>query len=217
MEGVMNKREKNLAEFYRPTVVQQFEHPFDLFGEISLGGHEHFFKQLAEKGLTAYYWVRIEEPNYIYIGYAFYHCRDYTNILPLKPFDEHEHDFEGALLKIPYSLPHQNKKPVEGLICVQHNGLEFSGSNRHTVWLNIEAGSHAIHDYGIYRPLKDNIYLEKYRLVPIDDLDSPFWKAVRLEFNANGVHLPDQWGHNGKWTGLFWNDPAKLFMELEKI
>jgi hypothetical protein len=53
-------------------------------------------------------------------------------------------------------------------------------------------------------------------MIPYDAIPHAYLKQIRAEFNSNGVNLPDQWSDEGKYEGLFYTAPDKLFKEMEE-
>lgn len=104
------KRAYCLAKTHAPIAWQEFRSYFDYPVDVFLGDPNWAFPDALKRPPTAYYWARTDEKFY-YIGYAFYHAQDWA-AFPAKilPGEEHRHDFEGCLCRIPYYLPHHAPK-----------------------------------------------------------------------------------------------------------
>ncbi len=196
-------RELKLLRRHRPTIFLGLESLYDIPGEISFDP----FKPSAEP--VVYAWARMDE-KYYYFAYCLYHWMDWAKGLE-KLWDEHRHDFEGILVRFPYYPKHSKPVGNADLITVFHHELR-AAYNVAVPSVRVEPCGHGIlpATTGLTLPYMV-IGPRNGKLIMYDRLDPAYLQAVELEFNNNGVHLPHQWAHNGKFKGWFRERPDLLF------
>lgn len=82
------------ATNYRAEYLTKFDYDNDFIGDNNWNNLNRY----ALPGYV-YNWVS-ETSTHYFIGYAFFHPRDWTSSVIKKPWDEHENDMEGLLLTI---------------------------------------------------------------------------------------------------------------------
>jgi hypothetical protein len=210
MNIIIGKRGVSLCRRHLPTIYQELNNFYDIPCEIYLGDLNDFKPNPKP---VLYYWVRTDEQFY-YIGYVFYHPKDYTNFIPGKPFDEHLHDLESILLQTPYYLPNCKPKSSAKIITVYHHELKTeSYDDEAKPCVVISAGGHGISPC---EPMdlsnSSNYFLtQSFKIINIDSLGETWFETMKTEFNKHSVHMPDQWSHNGKYEGWMWTNPDDLF------
>jgi len=219
MKTITGKRAFSLAEHYKPIIETQVKSVFDIPTEINFGNLE----QLPD--IAAYFSVKTDE-KYYYILYCYYHYWDYTNFLLAKPFDEHRHDFEGALFRIPYFLPHHEKTIPIDVITVFHkellyNEIEWLSPNTFDLIpmnvLYIQSEGHGIKYESKFNYHKNHLIVDNYKLISLNNFTKTQWETYKKIFNKNHVNMPDQWSDNGKYSGWMWKFPDKLFETKERV
>jgi len=232
-----------LARRYAPTIIQEWGCVYDQLVPIHLGD---FDPELLDRP-TVYVAVK-KDSEYLYCYYLLFHRKDWSELpWPLKPFDEHEYDFEGILRVLPRPDKKPNMKQL-GLfpfreVSVFHHDLLFSRYSRvHGVGQNdfvVEAGGHGIipdrpwkkdlFDISPYPLLTKIVYNLRYgatEFVNIGTKSKLSWLQhdIQPAFNDCGVHMPWQWNDSkirqtfGKETdGLFWKNPRKLLLLAKGI
>ena len=211
-----------LARKFMPLIICGIDSYYDFPCEITFA---HFVFPAMDRGVPIYFWIRRDDTHY-YIGYAVYHYRDYTDIIPAKPFDEHRHDFTGFVKKVERGAPWAS---LSQIITVSHYNFEFEPYHNAVF---VKEGSHAISpirnffnpqefDLRFGRHLTIGHNTDDVKLICLDRFSANWWKATKHNFNQHHTLMPDQWYDKGigkrKTIGLMWTNPRKLFDMMEGV
>ncbi len=188
-------RARYVAKKHAPTFLQGFDDVRDLITPIQID-------KFDPSEQPAIYYSVCEDREFWYVLYCVFHRHDWSGLpWPIKSLDEHNYDFEGVLRGVPKgTLP-------AWCATVAHSELKFNGDDPGVY--HIESGGHGIHPYPI--SLNNFIEYRRYILIDMETRRKSSWFAkLRPIFNREGVNMPWQWSHRGKWKGLIYSDPAKL-------
>lgn len=205
MNNVDGRHALFLAQRHRPIVYQAVRKLFDVPTRIEFGP----FRPTGRP--VTYYWIRTDAQFY-YCGYAWYHWKDWTACPPgMLVGGEHRHDFEGAVVRVPYYLPHHRPPDSElSVITTYHH--EWKRGRASGLWfVFIHAGSHAVEPCGATPPDGNCLIVHDCEWISLDDMGFTEWETTKEEFNHNSVSMPDQWSDRGEHRGALWNEPGSVF------
>ena len=161
---------QELAEIYRPTILQGIKNEYDFISSLYKDPKEHF-----ESRPDIYFFVKEGNGRY-YVGYCIYHAKDTASF--------HDHDFEGVLIKT---------KGNE-VATIFHLDFLFDNKTPSTfVNVKIEPEGHGI-KICCYPEMPHSNFMtyKDFCLINMDDPKLFNWDNARLNF-GEWVKLPDKY------------------------